>query len=284
VSTELTYGMTGRGTPIPCRTLSSSWRSGEHLSRVSAVPADVRGWVCSLSKTSARSVGADGSTPKSQTDRVRPGPGPTTPRFTAMSVNCRPTPTGSTNPPRPSAHLSGAVMPGIAAPSIVGLPTKTETRKLGRAVGVEKVPDPSGTSDECFAYRSRVVGQGERRDPSLDRRQRRGPPCLNDGRPWSPPSTRTRPGDGLVARPRPGTGRSRRRFAPLLSSPIQPAQPRSGVTVVLDSRWRLLLPYGIRVHSGLEFGIRLIVLAAPIEGLAAALPVSRVVSAFLGRS
>jgi hypothetical protein len=56
-----------------------------------------------------------------------------------------------------------------------------------------------------------------------------------------------------------------------LSSPIQPAQPRSGVTVVLDSRWRLLLPYGIRVHSGLEFGIRLRVFAAPIEGLAAAL-------------
>ena len=42
------------------------------------------------------------------------------------------------------------------------------------------------------------------------------------------------------------------------------------VTVELDSRWRLLLPYGIRAHSGLEFGIRLIVLAA-IEGLAAGL-------------
>jgi hypothetical protein len=69
-----------------------------------------------------------------------------------------------------------------------------------------------------------------------------------------------------------------------LFPPIQPAQPGSGVTVVLDSRWRLLLPYGIRIHSGLEFGIRLIVLAAPMEGLAAALPVSRVVSAFGGRS
>ena len=69
-----------------------------------------------------------------------------------------------------------------------------------------------------------------------------------------------------------------------LCPPIQPAQPRSGVSVVLDSRWRLLLPYGIRVHSGLEFGIRLIVLAAPMEGIAAALPVSRVVSAFRGRS
>ncbi len=69
-----------------------------------------------------------------------------------------------------------------------------------------------------------------------------------------------------------------------LSSAILPAQPRSGVIVVLDSRWRLLLPYGIRIHSGLEFGIRLIVLAAPMEGLAAALPVSRVASAFMGRS
>ena len=69
-----------------------------------------------------------------------------------------------------------------------------------------------------------------------------------------------------------------------LFPPIQPAQPGSGVTVVLDSRWRLLLPYGIRIHNGLEFGIRLIVLAAPIEGLAAALPVPRVASAFLGRS
>jgi len=69
-----------------------------------------------------------------------------------------------------------------------------------------------------------------------------------------------------------------------LSSPIHSTQTRCGVTVVLDSRWRVLLPYGIRVHSGWELGIRLIVLAIPIEGIAAALPVSRVVSAFLGSS
>jgi bifunctional DNA-binding transcriptional regulator/antitoxin component of YhaV-PrlF toxin-antitoxin module len=69
-----------------------------------------------------------------------------------------------------------------------------------------------------------------------------------------------------------------------LSSPIYPAQTRSGVTVVLDSRWRVLLPYGIRVHTGMELGIRLMVLAIPIEGIAAAVPVSRVVSAFLGSS
>jgi len=69
-----------------------------------------------------------------------------------------------------------------------------------------------------------------------------------------------------------------------LSSPTYPAQTRSGVTVVLDSRWRVLLPYGIRVHTGMELGIRLMVLAIPIEGIAAAVPVSRVVSAFLGSS
>jgi hypothetical protein len=57
-----------------------------------------------------------------------------------------------------------------------------------------------------------------------------------------------------------------------LSSPLQPAQPRSGVRVVVDSRWRLLLLYGIGVHRGPEFGIRLTVLAAPTEALAAALP------------
>ena len=69
-----------------------------------------------------------------------------------------------------------------------------------------------------------------------------------------------------------------------LSSPLHSAQTRSGVTVVLDSRWRVLLPYGIRVHSGMELGTRLMVFAIPIEGVAAALPVSRVVSAFLGSS
>jgi hypothetical protein len=69
-----------------------------------------------------------------------------------------------------------------------------------------------------------------------------------------------------------------------LSSPMHPTQTRSGVTVVLDSRWRILLPYGIRVHTGMELGMRLMVLAIPIEGIAAAVPVPRVVSAFLGSS
>ena len=57
-----------------------------------------------------------------------------------------------------------------------------------------------------------------------------------------------------------------------LTSPLQPAQPRSRARVVVDSRWRLRLPYGIGVHRGREFGIRLTVLAAPTEALAAALP------------
>lgn len=69
-----------------------------------------------------------------------------------------------------------------------------------------------------------------------------------------------------------------------LSSPMHPTQTRSGIAIALDSRWRVLLPYGIRVHSGMELGIRLMVLAIPIEGVAAAVPVSRVVSAFLGTS
>jgi len=38
--------------------------------------------------------------------------------------------------------------------STVGLLTKTETCKLNQAVGVGKVPDPCGTSDECLSYRT----------------------------------------------------------------------------------------------------------------------------------
>jgi bifunctional DNA-binding transcriptional regulator/antitoxin component of YhaV-PrlF toxin-antitoxin module len=55
-----------------------------------------------------------------------------------------------------------------------------------------------------------------------------------------------------------------------LSSPLQPAQPSPGVRVVLGRRWRLLLPYGIRVPRGPQVGIRLTVLAAPVEGFATA--------------
>jgi len=67
-----------------------------------------------------------------------------------------------------------------------------------------------------------------------------------------------------------------------LAAAAHPAQTRPRVAVVLDSRWRVLLPYGIRVLRGWEPGIRLMVLAAPVEGVVAALAVSRVVSAFMG--
>jgi hypothetical protein len=55
----------------------------------------------------------------------------------------------------------------------------------------------------------------------------------------------------------------------------------SAVGVTLDSRFRVLLPYGIRIHGGWRSGIRVMVLAVPVEGVVAALSVPRVVSAFL---
>jgi hypothetical protein len=53
------------------------------------------------------------------------------------------------------------------------------------------------------------------------------------------------------------------------------------VGVTLDSRFRVLLPYGIRVHGGWRSGIRVMVLAVPVEGVVAALSVPKVVSAFV---
>lgn len=55
----------------------------------------------------------------------------------------------------------------------------------------------------------------------------------------------------------------------------------SALSVTLDSRFRVLLPYGIRVHGAWSSGIRVMVLAVPVEGVVAALSVPRVVSAFL---
>jgi hypothetical protein len=52
--------------------------------------------------------------------------------------------------------------------------------------------------------------------------------------------------------------------------------------VMLDSRFRVLLPYFIRVHNNWAPGVRLVVLAAPLEGVLAALPVARVAAAVLG--
>ena len=53
------------------------------------------------------------------------------------------------------------------------------------------------------------------------------------------------------------------------------------MAVVLDSRFRVLLPYFIRIRNDWEPGVRLMVLAAPVEGVLAALPVARVAAALL---
>jgi hypothetical protein len=55
----------------------------------------------------------------------------------------------------------------------------------------------------------------------------------------------------------------------------------SSVGVTLDRRFRVLIPYGIRVHGGWKSGVRVMVLAVPVEGVVAALSVPKVVSAFL---
>ena len=66
-----------------------------------------------------------------------------------------------------------------------------------------------------------------------------------------------------------------------LVPPLHPGSGGSGLAVVLDGRWRVLIPYGIRVASGWAPGIRLMVVAAPNEGVVAILAVSRVVSALV---
>jgi hypothetical protein len=66
-----------------------------------------------------------------------------------------------------------------------------------------------------------------------------------------------------------------------LSTLTKQTRTGSAATVTLDSRFRVLLPYGIRVHGGWRSGIRVMVLAVPVEGIVAALSVPRVVSAFL---
>lgn len=63
--------------------------------------------------------------------------------------------------------------------------------------------------------------------------------------------------------------------------PTAPFRSRAGSIVTLDNRWRVLLPYGLRVYSGWDPGIRLMVVAAPSEGVAAALTVARIASALL---
>jgi bifunctional DNA-binding transcriptional regulator/antitoxin component of YhaV-PrlF toxin-antitoxin module len=67
----------------------------------------------------------------------------------------------------------------------------------------------------------------------------------------------------------------------LFSLSQHPIHARAGV-VALDRRWRILLPYGIRVQIGWEPAVRLMVLVAPIDGFVAALPVTRIAAALLG--
>jgi hypothetical protein len=54
------------------------------------------------------------------------------------------------------------------------------------------------------------------------------------------------------------------------------------MAVVLDSRFRVLLPYFMRVQNNWEPGVRLMVLAAPVHGVLAALPMARVAAGLLG--
>lgn len=58
----------------------------------------------------------------------------------------------------------------------------------------------------------------------------------------------------------------------------------SGLAAALDNRWRVRIPYGIRVSSALSPGSRLMVVTAPADGVVAVVPVSRVVSALAGIS
>jgi hypothetical protein len=67
----------------------------------------------------------------------------------------------------------------------------------------------------------------------------------------------------------------------LLSRSPDPTRIRACV-VVLDTRCRVLLPYFIRIQNGWKPGVRLMILAAPVEGVLAALPVARVAAALLG--
>ena len=67
----------------------------------------------------------------------------------------------------------------------------------------------------------------------------------------------------------------------LLSRSPHPTGIYAGA-VALDSRCRVLLPYFIRIQNDWKAGVRLMVLAAPVEGVLAALPVSRVAAALLG--
>ncbi|HVA09867.1 MAG TPA: hypothetical protein VNG12_24340 [Acidimicrobiales bacterium] len=73
-----------------------------------------------------------------------------------------------------------------------------------------------------------------------------------------------------------------RRHGGLLLSRLPDSHWVDTMTVVLDSRFRVLLPYFMRVQNNWGPGVRLMVLAAPVHGVLAALPMARVAAALLG--
>jgi hypothetical protein len=72
-----------------------------------------------------------------------------------------------------------------------------------------------------------------------------------------------------------------RRHGGLLLSQLPDSNRVGAMAVVLDSRFRVLLPYFIRIQNDWEPGVRLMVLAAPVAGALAALSVARVAAALL---
>ena len=73
-----------------------------------------------------------------------------------------------------------------------------------------------------------------------------------------------------------------RRHGGLLLSRLPDSHCVAAMAVVLDSRFRVLLPYFIRVQNNWAPGLRLMVLAAPVHDVLAALPMARVAAALLG--
>jgi hypothetical protein len=73
-----------------------------------------------------------------------------------------------------------------------------------------------------------------------------------------------------------------RRHGGLLLSRLPDSDRVDTMAVVLDNRFRVLLPYFMRVQNNWEPGVRLMVLAAPVHGVLAALPMARVAAALLG--
>lgn len=68
-----------------------------------------------------------------------------------------------------------------------------------------------------------------------------------------------------------------------LSDPLDPSTTEpAGVAIALDERFRVVLPYGMRVTAGFQSSQRLIVLTIRHQGIVAALPVAQLVEALIG--